>query len=260
MIARKPIFPGVIEMNFQAGELLGCNVYLVFDQNEWMLIDIGFEETVEEIVELVRQMDFPLGKCKMLIGTHADVDHTQGLAKAKQLLKAPVYAHKLAVKPLESGDKLWTFAEIEAQNIHMDMPPVKIDHMLEDGDKIKIGGRELEVWLTPGHTDSQLSFRMGDILFSGDNIYRDGCVGAIDAHHGSDIPAFIKSLQRIRASDVKWLCPSHGPVFRKDNALLDKTIARLSGYLHMADWGTCATDWPLMDQWEDEIASGKLPS
>src|SRR5687768_7617404 len=71
MIARKPIFPGVIELNFQAGELLGCNVYLVFDQSEWLLIDIGFDETVEEIIELVRQMDFPLGKCKMLIGTHA---------------------------------------------------------------------------------------------------------------------------------------------------------------------------------------------
>ena len=68
---------------------------------------------------------------------------------------------------------------------------------------------------------------MGKLLFSGDNIYRDGCVGAIDAHHGSDIPAFIKSLQRIRESDVEWLLPSHGPIFRKDNALLDKAIERL---------------------------------
>lgn len=259
MIPRKQIFPGVIETNFQAGQLMGCNVYLVFDQGEWLLIDIGFTDTVEEIVELIRQMDFPFGKCKMLIATHADVDHIQGLAKAKQLLKAPVYAHKLAVKPLEAGDKLRTFAEIEAQNIFMEMPPVKIDHTLEDGDIIKVGNRELEVWLTPGHTDSQLSFRMGDILFSGDNIYRDGCVGAIDAHHGSDIKSFIGSLKRIRESDVKWLLPSHGPVFRKDNALLDKTIARLEGYLHMADWGTCASDWPLMNEWEQEITEGKLP-
>ncbi|MFO0884080.1 MAG: MBL fold metallo-hydrolase [Pirellulales bacterium] len=260
MISRKQIFPGVIEMNFQAGQILGCNVYLVFDQGEWLLIDIGFTDTVDEIVELIRQMDFPFGKCKMLIATHADVDHIQGLAKAKQLLKTPVFAHKLAVKPLESGDRLRTFAEIEAQNIHMEMPPVKIDHTLEDGDVIKVGGKELEVWLTPGHTDSQLSFRMGDILFSGDNIYRDGCVGAIDAHHGSDIRAFVGSLKRIRNSDVKWLLPSHGPIFRKDDALLDKTIARLEGYLHMADWGTCAIDWPLLNEWEQEIAEGKLPS
>src|SRR6187402_1563805 len=257
MLPRKQILPNVIELNFQAGQILGCNVYLVFDLKEWLLIDIGFEETVDEIVELIRKMDFPLSKCKMLIATHADVDHIQGLSKAKQLLKAPVYAHPRAVGPLEAGDKLRTFAQIEAQKIDMAMPSVKIDGTLEDGDKIQVGGLKLEVWLTPGHTDSQLSFRMGDILFSGDNIYRDGCVGAIDAHHGSDIPSFIKSLRRIRESDVKWLLPSHGPFFRKDNALLDKTIARLDSYLHMADFGTCAIDWPLMDQWEQELAEGK---
>jgi glyoxylase-like metal-dependent hydrolase (beta-lactamase superfamily II) len=260
MLARRPIFPNIIELNYQAGRILGCNVYLVFDQQEWVLIDIGFEENVEEIVELIRQLDFPLSQCKMLIATHADVDHIQGLAKAKQLLKAPVVAHKLAVKPLESGDKLHTFAEIEPQNIHLEMPPVKIDKTLEEGDVIEVGALRLQVWRTPGHTDSQLCFRMGDILFSGDNIYRDGCVGAIDAHHGSDISAFVQSLERIRACDAKWLLPSHGPGFRKDNALLDKTIARLKSYLHMADFGTCAIDWPLMEEWEKEIAEGKLPS
>ena len=33
---------------------------------------------------------------------------------------------------------------------------------------------------------------------------------------------------------------------------MDRTIARLEGYLHMADFGTCAVDWPLMDQWEGD--------
>jgi len=101
---------------------------------------------------------------------------------------------------------------------------------------------------------------MGNLLFSGDNIFRDGCVGAIDAHHGSDLVDFIRSLRRIRSSDVEWLLPSHGPIFRKDNDLLDRTIQRLEGYLHMADFGTCAIDWPLMDEWEREIAEGRLPT
>ena len=38
MLQRKPVFPHVIEMNVQAGERLGCNVYLVFDKNEWVRI------------------------------------------------------------------------------------------------------------------------------------------------------------------------------------------------------------------------------
>jgi glyoxylase-like metal-dependent hydrolase (beta-lactamase superfamily II) len=259
MLQRKPVFPHVIEMNVQAGERLGCNVYLVFDKSEWVLIDVGYQETVDQIVDLIRQMDFPLSNCKTVIATHADVDHIQGLAKIKTALKATATGHPKAADPLAKGDRLKTFAEVESQNIHLEMPPVKLDALINGGDIVTVGDLKLEVWHTPGHTDSQLSFRMGDLLFSGDNIYRDGCVGAIDAHHGSDIPSFIKSLTRIRQSDVKWLLPSHGPIFRKDDALLDRAIERLNGYLHMADWGTCAIDWPLMDEWDKELEAGVIP-
>ena len=260
MLERKPLFPNVIELNYQAGSVFGCNVYLIYDEGEWVLIDIGYEEVVDEVIDMIRDLDFPFSKCKVLIATHADVDHIQGLATLKQAIKAPVAAHPLAAVPLREADKLKTFAQIEAQGIDLPLPPVEVEQLIDDGDRITIGDLELEVWLTPGHTDSQLSFRLGELLFSGDNIYRDGCVGAIDAHHGSDLDAFISSLRRIRASDVKWLLPSHGPIFRKDEEMLDKTISRLESYRHMADFGTCASDWPLMDEWEREVAEGKLPT
>ena len=260
MIERRPVFPGVIEMNVQAGWRIGCNVYLVYDDRDWALIDIGYEESVDEIVEMIRELDFPLSQCRALVATHADVDHIQGLAKAKSILKAPVLAHPLAVEPLEKGDRIKTFAEIAAQNVHLDMPVVKVDRQVVHGETIEIGTRKLEVWHTPGHTDSQLAFRMGGLLLSGDNIYRDGSVGAIDAHHGSDIPAFIKSLERIAASDVEWLLPSHGPIFRKDDRLLQATIKRLQGYLSLADFGTCASNWPLIEEWDRELAEGRLPA
>jgi glyoxylase-like metal-dependent hydrolase (beta-lactamase superfamily II) len=153
-----------------------------------------------------------------------------------------------------------TYARIDAQNIHIPMPPCKVDQTIDEGDVLEIGNRAVEVWSTPGHTAGQLAFRMGELLFSGDNIFRDGSVGVIDAHHGSNLPDFVRSLKRIRASDVAWLLPSHGPIFRKDDRLLDATIARLETYCHMADFGTCAVDWPLLDQWEDELAAGTLPS
>lgn len=259
MIQRRPIFPNVIEVNHQLEQVLGCNVYLIFDQDQWILIDIGYEDTTDEIIEMIRQLDFPFQNCKTLVATHADVDHIQGLAKAKQILRTTVSAHPLAAESLQTGDVLKTFAKIEPQNIDLAMPPVEVETLLNDGDTLTVGNLELEVWLTPGHTDSQLSFRLGDLLFSSDNIYRDGCVGAIDAHHGSDLVKFIESLKRIQASDVKWLLPSHGPIFRKDDQLLQQAIDRLEQYTHMADFGTCAVDWPLMDDFEDEIAAGKMP-
>jgi glyoxylase-like metal-dependent hydrolase (beta-lactamase superfamily II) len=260
ILKRQPLFPHVIELNHQARRRISCSVYLLYDDdNNWALIDIGYEDAVDECLEIIRQLDFPFSKCVTLIASHADVDHVQGFAKARQILKTTITAHPLAAKPLEAGDKLVTYAEVVAQDIHLDMPPLKVDKLVEDGDTIRIGNLNLEVWHTPGHTDGQLSFRLGNLLFSGDNLFRDGCVGAIDAHHGSSIQDFIKSLERIRASDIEWLLPSHGPIFRKDNKLIDETIARLESYLHMADFGTCAIDWPLMDDWERELVEGKLP-
>ena len=81
MLQRKPIFPNVIELNVQAGHLIGCNVYLIHDSDEWVLLDIGYEDSVEEVIDLIRELDFPLSKCKSLIATHADVDHSQGFAR-----------------------------------------------------------------------------------------------------------------------------------------------------------------------------------
>jgi glyoxylase-like metal-dependent hydrolase (beta-lactamase superfamily II) len=98
---------------------------------------------------------------------------------------------------------------------------------------------------------------MGDLLFVGDNIYKDSCVGVIDAHHGSDITLFVKSLERILADDAAYLLPSHGPVFRRDPKIIQKAIERLKGYLKLADFGTCATEWALVDEWDRDIRKGK---
>ncbi len=259
MLPRKYLFPSVIEMNYQAGRRLGANVYLIDGGDEFCLIDIGYLEVVEDIIEMIRQMDFNLSTCKMIIATHADADHIQGIAKAKELLKTQVAAHPLSIPPLESGDEILTFAKIKAQDFSIPMPSCKVDITLNEGDQIDIGNKHLEVWHTPGHTAGHLSFKMEELLFSGDNIYKDSCVGAIDAHHGSDIPDFIQSLKRIREDDSEYLLPSHGPAFRKDNKILKKAIDRLTQYQYMADFGTCAVEWPLLEDWEADVVAGKMP-
>ncbi len=260
MLLRRELFPHVIELNFQARRRLGCCVYLVGDTKEWLLVDIGYADTTDEIIQLIRQMDFPLANCKYLIATHADVDHIQGLHRAKELLpNAEIVGHEECQRLLSERDRVRTYAEVSAQGISIDLPLITVDRAIGEGDKLTVGDQTLETWHTPGHTHSQLSFRLNNLLFSGDNIYRDGCVGHIDAHHGSDIPDFIASLKRIQASEIEWLLPSHGPTFRKDNRVLQKAIDRLDQYQHMADFGTCAIDWPLLDEWEAEIVKGTLP-
>ena len=129
ILKRQPLFPHVIELNHQARRRISCSVYLIYDDdNNWALIDIGYEDAVDDCLEIIRQLDFPFSKCVTLIASHADVDHIQGFAKAKQILKTTVTCHPLAAKPLETGDKLMTYAEIAAQNIHLEMPPVKVEN------------------------------------------------------------------------------------------------------------------------------------
>src|ERR1700730_16781381 len=166
MLARKYLFPNVIEMSYQAGHRLGVNVYLIDGGSEFLLIDIGYLDSVEEIVELIRQMDFNLSHCKMGSATHADADHIQGIARARELLKTKVAAPPLSVPPLESGDKIMTFASIKGQRIEIPIPCCKVDILLNEADAIAVGKVKLQVWHTPGHTAGQLSFKMGNLLFS----------------------------------------------------------------------------------------------
>src|SRR5262245_41574180 len=130
MLARKYLFPRVIEMNYQAGRRLGVNVYLIDGGNALLLIDVRYLDSTDEIVDLIRRMDFNLSTCKMVIATHADADHIQGLARAKELLKTKVAAHPLSVEPLEAGDEIMTFAHIKAQGFSIPMPPCKVDQLL----------------------------------------------------------------------------------------------------------------------------------
>jgi glyoxylase-like metal-dependent hydrolase (beta-lactamase superfamily II) len=259
MLARKYLFPGVIELNLQAGRPLGVNIYLIDGGTEFALVDIGQDDTLGEVIDLLRGMDFPLSKCKMILATHADADHVQGLAQARARLKTKTAAHPRAVPAIEAGDAVETYASISAQNFHIPMPPCKIDIKLDEGDEVRVGNRMLRVWHTPGHTPGQLSFKLDNLLLSGDNIYQDACVGVIDAHHGSSIPEYLNSLKRILADDAEYLLPSHGPVFRKDPAILQAAIDRLTGYQYMADFGTCARSWPLQEQYEKDLLAGKMP-
>jgi hydroxyacylglutathione hydrolase len=256
---RNYLFPHVIELNLQMGRPLGVNIYLIDGGSEFVLLDIGLSENLDDIIETIRKLDFPLSKCKMVIATHADADHVQALGAAKERLKTKTAAHPHAAMILQSGDSVQTYASIPAQNFHIDMPPIKVDKKLKDREIVTVGNLKLEIWHTPGHTPGQLSFKLGNLLFSGDNIYADACVGVIDAHHGSNIPDFIRSLETILADDAEYLLPSHGPAFRKDPVLLNSAIDRLKKYQHMADFGTCAVSWPLQEQWEADILAGKKP-
>ena len=94
-------------------------------------------------------MDFPLSHCQTIVATHADVDHSQGLAKAKQAV-ADHRDGRIRWRPRvpPAATRLFSFAEIPAQQgIHLEMPPVQVERDVDEGDRLRVADMELAVWL-----------------------------------------------------------------------------------------------------------------
>jgi beta-lactamase superfamily II metal-dependent hydrolase len=199
MLPRKYLFPRVIEMNYQAGRRLGVNVYLLDGGKEFLLIDIGYLDAVDEIIELIRQMDFNLSTCKMVIATHADADHIDGLNAVVKNFK--VAAAFVARAPTNDPE----FVRFDASAHDAGVPL----YVVGRGDRLRFGAVTVDVLWPPlaqgdadmpsGNNDSvvlRFSFGRRTFLLTGDAeapaesaLVRAGDDLACDvlkvAHHGS---------------------------------------------------------------------------
>ena len=68
----------------------------------------------------------------------------------------------------------------------VEMPFISVmpDILLNEGDKLEIGGIPIEVLHTPGHTKGSISLKVGKALFSGDTLFFRS-VGRTDLPMGS---------------------------------------------------------------------------
>jgi glyoxylase-like metal-dependent hydrolase (beta-lactamase superfamily II) len=105
--------------------------------------------------------------------------------------------------------------------------PFAIAHTVHDGEIIDLGGRQLEVLLTPGHTADSLCLldRSQKELFTGDTFYPDEIWLWWPE---TDLDAYQKSIQRIAAlaPSLKILRPAHAAP-EADPALLAKVALAL---------------------------------
>lgn len=86
---------------------------------------------------------------------------------------------------------------------------------LGDGDRLTVGGLDLTVVATPGHTGDSLSFLLAaeNALLTGDTILGRGT--AMVAWPQGELTAYLTSLERIEAMtgsrEVTQILPGHGP-------------------------------------------------
>jgi glyoxylase-like metal-dependent hydrolase (beta-lactamase superfamily II) len=81
---------------------------------------------------------------------------------------------------------------------------------LEDGDRIALGGLELEVLHTPGHTPGSVSLKIDGVVFTGDALFAGG-IGRTDFPYG-DEEVLMKSISQrlLTLGDGTVIYPGHG--------------------------------------------------
>jgi glyoxylase-like metal-dependent hydrolase (beta-lactamase superfamily II) len=103
-------------------------------------------------------------------------------------------------------------------------PPTRL---LAEGDVVDLGNRSFELLHLPGHSPGSIGLweKATGVLFSGDAIY-DGPL--LDELPGSDIGAYVATMQRLRSLPVDIVHGGHEPSFGRDRliAIVDAYLAR----------------------------------
>ena len=112
--------------------------FLITTPQGHILVNTMYERTVPWIRKSVENLGFKFEDIKIILGSHAHVDHMEGDALTKELTHAPVMVMDRDV-PL-------------AQSLKPAGKPHPIDRILHDGETVSLGGTTLVAHLTPGHT------------------------------------------------------------------------------------------------------------
>lgn len=175
-------------------ETVLSNCYLLVDEDtsDCAVIDPGGEP--EKVMGFIEKHDLR-PQCVLL--THGHYDHTGGVgAFLERWPDLPVCIHPLE---LSKKDRFYHF-----------LPPVSCAvKEIHENDHIQVGGLEVTVLETPGHTEGGISFCAEGILFTGDTLLA-GTVGRTDLPGGSEV-RLVESLKRLEhlERDIQ-IYPGHG--------------------------------------------------
>ena len=166
--------------------------------NSWLLAEPGSDLAVlvdpgpddpGHLTALVAAADALDARIALILLTHGHADHSAGARSLHDLTGAPVRA-------LDRAHRLG-------------------DEGLADDDVVSVGGLEVSVVATPGHTADSLTFLLpaDGALLTGDTVLGRG--SAVIAHPDGHLGAYLASLGRLAElagrTGAGWVLPGHGP-------------------------------------------------
>ena len=211
--------------------LLRCNVWHVRGRDRDLVVDTALGlSPLRSLVE--RDLDGPL----LAVATHTHGDHTGGLHEFDERAGPPRrrggqprahHRHHPRRDPVQRERRrartgtvasrsptCWSmrFLPGGAISTAVEIAPVPVTRVLDDGDVIDLGDRAFEVLHLPGHSPGSIGLwdAASGTLFSGDAVY-DGPL--LDEIGGSDIDDYVATMERLRELPVTVVHGGHEPSF-----------------------------------------------
>jgi glyoxylase-like metal-dependent hydrolase (beta-lactamase superfamily II) len=166
-----------------------------------------------------------------VLNSHTHLDHVGANHRFERILGTD---HPFAVANRDGADAEETRAFLFAEGAvwkplpagvepgRLTIPPFEVDGLVEDGDVIDLGGRQLSVLATPGHSPDGLTLHDegAGILFVGDTFYP----APLYAHlPGSDFDAYRASAARLAAlaPEIELVATGHNEPVRGGAILVE---------------------------------------
>lgn len=179
--------------------MVQTNCYIFYDENtmEGAVVDPG--DNAKSILKAIEDEKIQI---KYVLLTHGHFDHILAANEVVAATGAKLVCHK---------NDLWLLKEEaigEYRQWVKNFVEPTVDIQAEEGTELTIGGLTAYYMNTPGHTPGSSVIKVGDVLFTGDTLFRHEC-GRCD-FEGGDFNQMLVSLKRLHdlEGDYKVL-PGH---------------------------------------------------
>jgi len=133
----------------------GLSSVLITSSSGHVLIDGALPESASLIAANMRSLGFRIVDVKLIVNSHAHIDHAGGIAELQRLSGARVLASAWSAKVLAHGGVGRGDPQYGSVS---PIAPVKNVHVLQDGQSLRLGDILITPHLTPGHTPGGTSW------------------------------------------------------------------------------------------------------
>lgn len=284
------IAPGVHELRlpipFEDGSI---NTFLFSDGTNVDMVDCGMNsaDSLDQIRRALRRLG---GRLRRLVVTHIHADHFGAAGLLREEMGAELYLHRLEIPLVHPRYvELETLVEEVGRHLRLHgcpaaetqelknasrairefVTPGEADVQLDGAETIELGGRQLRVLWTPGHSPGHICLHDAHdgLLFAGDQLLPDVSpnIGLHPQSTPDPLDDYVRGLRMIIGLDVHTVLPAHGRPFHEPRSRCERLIGhherrkdrleRLIGDRELNAWDIALEMWGRRrDIWDQRLA------